>query len=129
MYVLIISAPPYVDISLGYTVRQGEEARIQCRVSGRPRPTVQWYKDGQPLPLQRNARISVTSREIYIRSTELQDHGNYDCKATNNNGERIAHMMLDVMPGEYYVIHEKVLLQIAEVINSFTCVSWMMHYT
>jgi hypothetical protein len=123
VYVLIISAPPYVDISLGYTVKQGEEARIQCRVSGRPRPTVQWYKDGQPLPLQRNARISVTSREIYIRSTELQDHGNYDCKATNNNGERIAHMMLDVMPGEYYVIHEKVLLQIAEVINSFTCVS------
>ena len=88
-------------MSLGYTVKQGEEARIQCRVSGKPRPTVQWYKDGQPLSLQRDARMSITSREIYIRSTTLEDHGTYDCKATNRNGERIAHMVLDVMPGKY----------------------------
>ena len=96
----IFLAPPHVEMSLGYTVKQGEEARIQCKVSGKPRPTVQWYKDGQPLTLQRNARISITSREIYIRSTTLEDHGTYDCKATNKNGERIAHMVLDVMPGE-----------------------------
>lgn len=87
-------------MSLGYTVKQNEEARIVCRVSGRPRPTIQWYKDGQPLPLQRNARISVTPREIYIKSTKLKDHGNYDCKATNTYGERTAHMILDVMPGK-----------------------------
>ncbi|XP_028396087.1 papilin-like [Dendronephthya gigantea] len=97
---LSVLTPPHVEITLGFTVKQGEPARIQCKVSGRPRPTVQWYKNSQPLRLQRTSRMTVTSREIYIRSTTLDDHGNYDCKATNKNGERIAHMMLDVMPDE-----------------------------
>ena len=52
------------------------------------------------MALRRSARISVTSREIYITSATLEDDGNYDCKATNTNGERIAHMMLNVMSGE-----------------------------
>lgn len=103
---LSIQTKPYVEISLGYTVKQGEPASIQCKVSGKPKPTVQWYKNGQPLALQRNARMSVTSREINIKSTILEDHGNYDCKATNKNGIKFAHMMLDVMPDEKTRLHD-----------------------
>ena len=61
---------------------------------------MQWYKNGQPLPLQRSPNLIVTPGEIYITSARLEDDGNYDCKATNINGERIAHMMLNVMSGE-----------------------------
>ena len=115
-------APPYVDISLGDTVKQGEAARIQCTVRGNPPPTVQWYKDGQPLPLQNGGRMTVTSEEIFIPSTKLEDHGNYDCKATNENGEKVAHMMLDVMPGKRLSSSRENTLELRELssINTVT---------
>ncbi|XP_046849597.1 papilin-like [Xenia sp. Carnegie-2017] len=103
---LSVSTPPQVTISKGYTVKQGGKATINCTARGRPRPTLQWYKNGVPLPLQISSKIRVTSTKIYIRKTTIEDHGNYYCKATNKNGERVAHMMLDVMPDEKTRMHD-----------------------
>ena len=95
----MFSALPYVDITLGYTVKEGEVAHIECRASGKPRPTVEWYKDGNFLKVQRSDKMVVTAQAITIMSVQLADHGKYKCKATNKNGETPGYMTLDVLPG------------------------------
>ena len=70
-------APPYVSITVGYTIKEGKEAVIKCRASGTPKPTVQWYKDDIELKPQNTDTAIVTPRMITIKNVHLKDHGIY----------------------------------------------------
>lgn len=111
-----LPARPYVYITPGYTVKEGEEARIQCTISGKPRPTVQWYKDGKTLPFQSNDRLTITPKQISIKSVKLEDQGKYYCRATNKNGVTTGYTMLDILPGETGITRLNYLLFLFRVV-------------
>ncbi|XP_051519218.1 roundabout homolog 3-like [Myxocyprinus asiaticus] len=72
------------------TVPVEMEAALHCVVEGFPIPTVQWFKDGQPLPntsrwdLQKNGQLLVFQRVL------SEDEGLYFCEASNEREKVIS---------------------------------------
>uniref|UniRef100_A0A8C4RV69 Contactin-3 n=1 Tax=Erpetoichthys calabaricus TaxID=27687 RepID=A0A8C4RV69_ERPCA len=58
--------------------------RWSCVAAGKPRPTIRWLRNGQPLNSQ--DRIEVTSGELKISGLILEDSGMYQCVSENKHG-------------------------------------------
>ena len=68
----------------------GEPAELNVKLSGVPKPNIQWLKNGQPLPID-NKRIKTLEKDdvysLIIETTQLDDKASYTLKATNKAGE------------------------------------------
>ncbi|KAL1022832.1 hypothetical protein UPYG_G00032950 [Umbra pygmaea] len=60
---------------------------LECEAQAIPRPTLQWYKDGQVLRADDHLTITADSRIIRIKQAQVSDTGRYTCVATNIAGE------------------------------------------
>ncbi|XP_078268694.1 vascular endothelial growth factor receptor kdr-like isoform X2 [Rhinoraja longicauda] len=59
---------------------------LYCNVTGRPSPTISWYKnDKQVLPAS-GVSLESGSKTLIIERVEHDDEGLYKCKATNEKG-------------------------------------------
>lgn len=76
-------------------VNVSDPVTLECRVSGSPRPTITWLKDGVPLELplaNRYTLIHESNLFIYAASFAKSgsnftgDAGVYQCRAQNENG-------------------------------------------
>ena len=69
-------------------VTEGTVAKLSCRVSGSPKPTVTWLKEGENVVL--DSRVTGDTNEdvssLYFKETVLDDEGEYECKAQNAFG-------------------------------------------
>ncbi|XP_043223530.1 papilin-like [Amphibalanus amphitrite] len=63
------------------TVPVGGELRIPCRASGRPKPTVTWYKDREPI--RPSERRIIKGSELIVHRAQPSDAGTYRCRASN----------------------------------------------
>lgn len=67
---------------------EGKNAKLTCKVSGKPEPTIEWFKDDRKV--KPDDRIKVvydgTDSTFVIKITMLDDEGLYKCVATNENG-------------------------------------------
>lgn len=70
-----------------YTVRVGDQIRLDCIAEGDPRPVVTWERLDQPITTysDREERLGGTTT-LYIRRVAPSDSGIYVCKATNQGG-------------------------------------------
>ncbi|XP_039152495.1 basement membrane-specific heparan sulfate proteoglycan core protein isoform X13 [Drosophila simulans] len=76
--VKIVSAPLQ-------TFSVGAQASLYCRVEGIPDPTIEWVRvDGQPLSPRHK---SQSPGYMLIDDIQLEDSGNYECRAKNIVGE------------------------------------------
>ena len=80
----IDSKPQDVQVTIG------EPAELNVKLSGVPKPKIQWFKNGQPLEVD-NKRIKTVVKDdlcsLIIDSTQLDDKAAYTLKATNKAGE------------------------------------------
>jgi len=68
-------------------VTEGEEAKFVCLISGHPKPTVTWSKNGEPLSAGRHLTdTSLVQCSLTILSTKLDDEGIYKCVLHNDFG-------------------------------------------
>ena len=80
-----------IDKFADVAVNIGEISRLQCQFSGQPTPSIQWFKDGQPISLE-DQRVTITAESptlsvLTINNTTMDDKGVYSVKVTNSAGE------------------------------------------
>lgn len=81
-----------------YFVLVGATGLLECKVKGRPKPSVKWLKDGQPV--RRVSKYYIQNEEtksLRIFNSELRDAGNFTCVAKNKHGVDMKNFYLPVV--------------------------------
>ena len=78
----------FIESLLPVEVVQGSPAKLQCRVTGTPEPTIEWFRDSEPLTEDKRVKIRFDGElcTLKILETELEDEGAYKCFAKNEFG-------------------------------------------
>uniref|UniRef100_A0A493TT88 Ig-like domain-containing protein n=1 Tax=Anas platyrhynchos platyrhynchos TaxID=8840 RepID=A0A493TT88_ANAPP len=104
----VIPHPPPADATLrpmfkrllaNAECQEGQNVSFEIRVSGVPKPTLTWEKDGQPLSFGPNFDIIHEGLDYYalhIRDTLPEDSGYYRVTATNSAGSTSCQAYLKV---------------------------------
>ncbi|XP_060075169.1 protogenin B-like [Ylistrum balloti] len=101
---LKVRVPPVLTGPLvSHKVQSAQRIRLDCPVSGRPKPKIAWYRNGAPLTA--HGRISITEQNVLLIESILSDSGYYQCQASNAAGSvmttaRIEVIQKDNSPGK-----------------------------
>ncbi|XP_011473528.1 contactin-2 isoform X1 [Oryzias latipes] len=76
--------PDWVQVMSDSEVEISSELLWSCLSSGKPRPSVRWLRNGQPVITQ--DRVEVNGANLKISSLALDDSGMYQCVAENKHG-------------------------------------------
>uniref|UniRef100_A0A8C9L785 Titin n=1 Tax=Pavo cristatus TaxID=9049 RepID=A0A8C9L785_PAVCR len=75
-----------------YSIQVGQDLKVEVPVSGRPKPTVTWVKDGQTL--RQTTRVNVSDLTdltvLNIKETSKEDSGTYEITVANVVGQKSA---------------------------------------
>uniref|UniRef100_A0A8C4KI97 TITIN protein n=1 Tax=Dromaius novaehollandiae TaxID=8790 RepID=A0A8C4KI97_DRONO len=74
-----------------YSIQVGQDLKVEVPIKGRPKPTVTWVKDGQPL--RQTTRVNVSDLTdltiLNIKETSKEDSGTYEITVANEYNFRI----------------------------------------
>ncbi|XP_049802567.1 obscurin isoform X3 [Schistocerca nitens] len=82
-------------------VDEGDILDLKCKLDGSPIPTVQWFKDGQPLHADDHVKLTALpdgTVRLLIEGVKPTDCGAYKLVAKNKNGEHAALCAVAVKP-------------------------------
>ncbi|PIO09002.1 hypothetical protein AB205_0113850, partial [Aquarana catesbeiana] len=100
-YNILVFVPPTIygaGSVQDLTAREGTEVELQCRVSGLPKPQVQWTKDGQPLtPGDSTLQLVEEEQILRLNGTKLSHQGRYQCLAFNHAGQQVKDFNLKIL--------------------------------
>uniref|UniRef100_A0A8C0B249 Titin n=1 Tax=Buteo japonicus TaxID=224669 RepID=A0A8C0B249_9AVES len=75
-----------------YSIQVGQDLKVEVPIAGRPKPTVTWVKDGQPL--RQTTRVNVSDFTdltiLNIKETSKEDSGTYEITVANVVGQKSA---------------------------------------
>ncbi|KAL3832689.1 hypothetical protein ACJMK2_024309 [Sinanodonta woodiana] len=75
---------------------EGTDAELSCPAKGQPKPTVEWFKDGDPF-FPRAERIELKKGVLHFQDLKISDKGNYTCVVNNEIGRLEFTYVLDVI--------------------------------
>ncbi|KAM6400073.1 hemicentin-2 [Rhynochetos jubatus] len=81
------SAPTVTVTPREVSVHAGQRVLLHCAVSGEPTPSVQWWRDGEPLPEGPHVLPNAT---LLLPAVSHRDAGRYACLARNALGSAVA---------------------------------------
>ena len=87
---------------------EGDSARINCRVSGRPPPDIQWFLNGHRLIQDDRHKVIVNEAGYHVlllTKTVLSDTGTIACVALNRSGEAAFQVCTFVFLNIYATTH------------------------
>ncbi|XP_064650190.1 hemicentin-1-like isoform X2 [Lineus longissimus] len=131
-----VQVPPSIeghDANGDYIVIQGNPITLPCKVTGDPRPLLQWTKDGNRIPVTDPHYLIGEDGSLNIFSADPQDTAMYACTALNVAGITTKSMTLivHVRPtiirdqDEYIVVIESPLI-VPCIVNSvpIAAITW-----
>ncbi|KFZ60611.1 Hemicentin-2, partial [Antrostomus carolinensis] len=93
---LVLQSAPVVAVTPRVlAVHAGQWVLLHCTVSGEPTPSVEWQRDGEPLPEGPRAHV-LPNATLVLPAVTHHDAGNYSCLARNALGSAVAHASLAV---------------------------------
>ncbi|XP_029624486.1 titin isoform X1 [Salmo trutta] len=114
---------PIIDLTCNsYSVKAGDNLKIDVPFRGRPEPEVSWNKDG--VELKETTKVSFltsnNSSKITIRNTTREESGNYEITLTNTVGRKSAIIAVTILdkPGPPGAI------KVDEVNADYISLSW-----
>ncbi|NWR26410.1 HMCN2 protein, partial [Emberiza fucata] len=100
---LVLQSAPVVTVTPAeLRVHAGQQVLLHCAVSGEPTPSVEWQRDGEPLPEGPQAHV-LPNATLLLPSVTHSDAGSYSCLARNALGSAAAHASLAVQ-GELHQV-------------------------
>ncbi|KAG8560917.1 hypothetical protein GDO81_015183 [Engystomops pustulosus] len=100
-----LPGPVEVEANLGH------RARLSCHLEISPSSTVEWIKDGLPLPSPRYRKHADGS--LVISRVSSEDHGTYTCMTTNGSRREFKHIQLKIK-GELKITEPPSSVTVAE---------------
>ncbi|XP_061893597.1 contactin-2 isoform X1 [Entelurus aequoreus] len=76
--------PEWLQVMSDSEVEISSELQWVCVASGKPRPSIGWLRNGQPLTTQE--RVQVNGAQLKISNLALEDSGMYQCVSENKHG-------------------------------------------
>lgn len=76
----------------------GEHIVLRCMADGVPKPTISWFKDGEPIVPTERHFIIADNQIITIVDSVHNDSGIYECHLNNSQGQEIARSRILVKP-------------------------------
>lgn len=95
----VAEKPSFVKSMENKEVTAGELVVLQCMASGTPKPTITWYKDGEPIRATERHFFTAEDQLMIIVDTVQADSGKYECHLNNSLGEKTGYSHLRVKPG------------------------------
>uniref|UniRef100_A0A8C5TQX9 Titin n=1 Tax=Malurus cyaneus samueli TaxID=2593467 RepID=A0A8C5TQX9_9PASS len=106
-----------------YSIQAGEDLKVEVPFIGRPKPTITWTKDEQPLKqtTRLNIENTTTSTILHIKESNKEDFGKYTVTATNTAGTATENLSIIVLekPGP-----PRGPVRFDEVSADFVVLSW-----
>ncbi|VBB33328.1 unnamed protein product, partial [Acanthocheilonema viteae] len=81
------SAPKFTLKPKDRSYREGTTVRLDCEVTGKPRPSITWYFNGKKLKRSRKYGMNLEQTSLNIYSFLERDVGKYTCVAENAFGQ------------------------------------------
>ena len=80
------------------TAIEGNAARFECEVSALTEPLITWFKGKTPLPIGIKYKMLYDDRKytLVVQDTNIDDVGEYTCKAVNSYGSATSVASLDI---------------------------------
>lgn len=80
--------PEITDAVTPVEVFEGTAAKLSCKVTGTPSPVITWLIEGEPVETDKRVTSDFDGEvsSLCFSSTELDDEGEYQCKAHNEFG-------------------------------------------
>ncbi|NWX30729.1 MYLK protein, partial [Notiomystis cincta] len=77
---------------------EGQEIKFKSKVSGKPKPDVEWFKEGRPIKAGEDVQIYEEDgiHCLWIKKAHLRDSGSYSCTAVNPKGQTSTSWLLTV---------------------------------
>ncbi|EGT41041.1 hypothetical protein CAEBREN_30100 [Caenorhabditis brenneri] len=92
--------PKFLEPLVNCSTCEGNEIVLECCVTGKPIPTITWYKDGLKLIIE-NRMLQYTDRKgvsrLNIMNVVMDDAGEYTCEAVNSLGKDFTHCTVKVV--------------------------------
>nr|XP_057924200.1 obscurin isoform X3 [Doryrhamphus excisus] len=119
------SPPDFVEILANCTAELGQTVKLACKVTGVPKPTITWYKDGRIVEADPHHIIIQDpdgSCTLILDNMTAEDSGQYMCFATSSAGNASTLGKITVQVPPRFVNKMRNAVFVAGEDAQFTCV-------
>ncbi|XP_037831045.1 neurofascin homolog (chicken) a isoform X3 [Kryptolebias marmoratus] len=98
IFVQVKAAPYWLDKPTDLVLAPDDNGRLVCRANGNPKPTIQWFVNGEPIesaPVNPNRH--VLGDTIMFNSVQIGSSAVYQCNASNHHGYLLANAFVSVL--------------------------------